>query len=142
MLEQEVICHLRGLRMGRYNTVILRKPTHLPPLPVGAPELRPRCFLLPGACSGGEGVNTPFVRVSAGLPAMLRVVIRVVTVDPRRVAWSIVFQDCGSCDPSCCAAGVSRFRWLKKVLAALEGAMEQSMYFDSKTVELVDQPPA
>ncbi len=115
MLEQGVICHLRGLRTGRYITVILRKPTHLSPLPVAAPELRLRCFLLPGAFSGGEGVTPPFLRVTAGLPALLRVVIRVVAVDPRRVAWRTVLQDCGSCDPSCCAAGVSRFRWPKKV---------------------------
>ena len=96
MLEQGVICHLRGLRTGRYNTVILRKPTHFSPLPVAAPELRPRCFLLPGAFSGGDGVNTAFLRVTAELPALLRVVIRVVTVGPRRVAWSTVFKTVGA----------------------------------------------
>ncbi len=41
-----------------------------------------------------------------------------------------------------CAVGVSHFKWPKNMFTALEGAMEKSMYFDSMTVEFVDQPPA
>ena len=41
-----------------------------------------------------------------------------------------------------CSVGVSLFMWPKKMYAALDGGMAKSIYFASRSVEFVDQPPA